>query len=217
MTEAVQVKETRVESIGFAEKIKLFFSNRVMVYIIRRIIIMIPLFFGISILTFLMVRSYGSPTDAITGSGVGREVTVAILEKQYGLDQPLHIQYWLWLQSFVKWEFGYSVLFNTSSPAADINKLIWLTAKLQYSAIFLSILIAIPLGVHAARNRGSTVDSVVSGIALLGLSMPIYVSGIMLIFVFGIGISIGPWFIQFPTHGAYTTFREEFDFSKLFT
>ncbi|MHA2249884.1 MAG: ABC transporter permease [Candidatus Kariarchaeaceae archaeon] len=180
-------------------------SNRITIYVMRRLLVMVPMFLGISILTFVMVRATGSPEDLVLPPGTNHDKTRAIIRRQYGLDEPYYKQYLIWLDNFFSWEFGYSGLFNSQNPSKNINELIYQTAKLQYIALFLSILISIPLGVKAARSRGKPADTIVSALALLGLSMPIYVSGFLLILIFG-----GGGLNWFPVKGAYEPFRREF-------
>lgn len=200
-----------VENISLLGKVKIFFTNRIIIYTIRRLLVMIPLFFGVSLITFSMSKLIGDPTDQLLGLGRGREVALKLIREQYGLDQPLHIQYFKWLENFVTWKFGYSGIYKLKDPSPIIDELMYQTAKMQYSAIFLALAIAIPLGIIAARNRGSNLDSFVSGIALLGLSMPIFVSGILLIIIFG-----GGGLNWFPVAGANTPHRVEVDWSVFF-
>jgi ABC-type dipeptide/oligopeptide/nickel transport system permease component len=193
------------EQVSFLDKIRGFFGNRIVVYIIRRVLVMIPMFLGISILTFIMVRAMGNPEDLFIGSGQNIEATRAAIRRQYGLDKPYYRQYLIWLENFLNWDFGYSGVFKTNNPYKEVNLLIYHTARLQYIALFLSVIISIPLGVQAAKSRGKTMDTVTSAFALLGLSMPIYVSGYLLIVTFG-----GGGLDWFPVKGAYKEFRPEF-------
>ena len=140
-----------------------------------------------------MVRSMGSPADLYQGTGRQRDVAVAIIEEQFGLNYPLHIQFWMWLQNFFTWTFGYSGYFKVKDPSPFINDLIWQTAKLQYPALLIAISLSIPLGIIAAKNRTKIVDTGVSALALIGYSMPIYLSGYILIVIFaGGGLDIFP-------------------------
>ena len=161
----------------------------------RRILVLIPLWFGTAVLTFAMVRSMGSPADLYQGTGRQRDVAVAIIEEQFGLNYPLHIQFWMWLQKFLfTWTFGYSGYFKVKDPSPFINDLIWQTAKLQYPALLIAIGLSIPLGIIAAKNRTKIVDTGVSALALIGYSMPIYLSGYILIVIFaGGGLDIFPY------------------------
>lgn len=197
---------------GLFNSISAFFQNRVVIYTLRRILVMIPLFLGVSILTFSMVKMIGDPTDLVVGAGAGREEMLKIISQQFGLNKPVTEQYYIWLKKFVTWQFGYSGIFKVKSPAPMVNKLIYQTAKMQYAALFLSIIISIPLGIQAAKKRGTTSDTLVSAIAIIGLSMPIYVSGIVLIKVFG-----GGGLNWFPVAGANTPHRDEVNWSNFFS
>lgn len=209
--------------------VKAFFNNKIVIYTIRRILVMIPMFFGISILTFGMIRAAGDPRKTFIGTGVGREYAIQQITIQFGLNKPLYQQYLIWLQHFVTWTFGYTGLYRVQNPGGIVNQLIMQTAKMQYIAIFFAFLIAVPLGVIAAKNRGNTKDTSVSGLALIGLSMPIYVSGIALIIVFGVGGTLQNILQSFgmsqatarsyvmPNGGAATAFRTNVDLSKFFS
>ena len=115
-------------NISMMDKIKNFIkavvSDRVTIYMVRRILVLIPLWFGTAVLTFAMVRSMGSPADLYQGTGRQRDVAVAIIEEQFGLNYPLHIQFWMWLQNFITWTFGYSGYFKVKDPSPFINDLI---------------------------------------------------------------------------------------------
>ncbi len=197
---------------NLASKISAFFQNRVVIYTARRLLVMIPLFLGVSLLTFTMTKAIGDPTEQALGAGASREIRIAILKKQYGLDDPVYLQYLKWLGNFLKWEFGFSGIYLTSDPSPMINKLIYQTAKLQYAALILATMISIPLGITAARKRGTSIDTTVSAIAFIGLSMPIYVSGILLIKIFG-----GGGLNILPVTGANTANREEVNWADFFS
>ena len=199
-------------NISMMDKIKNFIkavvSDRVTIYMARRILVLIPLWFGTAVLTFAMVRSMGSPADLYQGTGRQRDVAVAIIEEQFGLNYPLHIQFWMWLQNFFTWTFGYSGYFKVKDPSPFINDLIWQTAKLQYPALLIAISLSIPLGIIAAKNRTKIVDTGVSALALIGYSMPIYLSGYILIVIFaGGGLDI------FPSGGSAIPNRPDIDWN----
>lgn len=208
------MNETTVVEIAnesLFDKISAFFQNRVVIYSIRRILVMIPLFMGVSILTFAMTKAVGDPTKQLFGAGGDRAARIELIRKQFGLDRPYHIQYLIWLRNFLTWQFGYSGIFKVQNPASSVNTLLYQTAKLQYASLILATAISIPLGIIAAKNRGSPTDTFVSALAFIGLSMPIYVSGIMLIKIFG-----GGGLNIFPVAGAYEPHRDEVNWSIFF-
>ena len=202
-------KNTLIDQIK--SRFKNFISNRITIYISRRFLVLIPLWFGTAVLTFGMVRSMGSPDDLYQGTGRQRDVAVAIIRKQFGLDQPLHIQFWMWLQNFFTWKFGYSGYFKLEDPSPRINDLIFQTAKLQYPALIIAIAISIPLGIIAAKNRTKISDTFVSALALIGYSMPIYLSGYLLITIFsGAGLNL------FPSGGSAVPNRPRVEWNLVF-
>lgn len=181
-----------------------FLSNPMIIYIIRRVMVLIPLWFGISIVTFAMVRLSGDPRNVVLPSGQATEAIKRSIELRYRLNDSYPVQYWTWLKNFTRWEFGYSGLFATYNPSKQIETLIVETAKLQYLALFFAIVLAIPLGIAAAKNRNSPIDYTVSALALLGLSMPIYLTGYLLITIFG-----GGGLNILPSGGASTPYIDQ--------
>ncbi len=176
-------------------EIKSFFGQRMTIYIIRRLLAMIPIFLGISIITFSMLNIVGDPVQiAIGQSRIRSEEIKQALMKKYGVDKPPYIRYLEWLKGFVTGDLGTSLYDNTRVDTY-LKAMAWETLKLQYVSFIMGISIAIPLGVWAAKYMNTGIDITVSTIALLGLSMPIFVTGILLIYTLG---------AYLPTNGAHT-------------
>ena len=168
-------------------------SNRVLIYSFRRILTIIPLFIGISIITFALMYLIGDPlayliqqNPRITPADVER------LRESLGLTKPPTQQYLAWLWGFVRFDFGYT-FFSRAPVLYEINSFLAETLKLQITSFLISLIISIILGVIAAKFQNTWVDSSVSALALFGLSMPIFVFGNLLIFIFaGRGLAIFP-------------------------
>jgi len=144
---------------------------------------MIPVFLGVSILTFFVGNAAGNPIDLIR-AGL-RNPTPQVLEaltRYYHLDQPVHMRYLNWLWSILHGDLGTSV--TGRSVADQIGGWALTTLELQLVALFFAVMIGIPVGVLSAKRQYSKVDYAVTTAAIFGYSMPTFWLGIMLIIVF---------------------------------
>ncbi|MBD3190018.1 MAG: ABC transporter permease subunit [Candidatus Heimdallarchaeota archaeon] len=174
-------------------------NNRVLVYAFRRILTMIPLFIGISIITFALMYMIGDPLAYLIQTNPQiTEEDIDLIRAQLGLDQPPVMQYLYWLKGFITLDLG-RTFFRREPTLTVIGHYFSETIKLQVTAFLIALVISIVLGILAAKYQNTWVDSGVSSIALLGLSMPIFVSGNLLIFIFaGRGLN---WFPAGKAHG----------------
>ncbi len=152
-------------------------------YLARRIItVFLPILFGISILVFGAMRLIpGNFVDILIG--IGPDVSAdqrASIAAAYGLDKPVPVQYVLWLSNVLRGDMGTSL--RSGQPVAS-ELLAKLPATLELAALatIVSLLIAIPLGVLAALNRGGIIDGIARIVGLLGLSVPNFLLGTLLI------------------------------------
>jgi len=170
-------------------------------YILRRIGSSILLFLLNTIIFFILIRMVpGDPIYAMYGYDPAIPFTKEDIERlrhQYGLDQPLPIQYWAWLQSMLRGDFGYS--YETKIPVNELlrNRL-FNTLLLQSIALFFSMLIGIPCGVIAAVKPHSKTDNILGAFSIFGFSMPQFWFGIILILLFSVYLG---WL---PTGGLHT-------------
>lgn len=169
-------------------------------YIIKRILIAIPILLGISIIAFFLIRLV--PGDTITALlGVNyNEEQAAILRAKYGLDKSLITQYVIWLKNILKGDLGVS--FFTREPVfGSIIERLPVTLELMFISFLYSVFIAIPLGTVAAVKRNSTLDYGASFFGLLGVSVPNFWLGTLLILFFSLKLG---WF---PS-GGFVSFFE---------
>ncbi|MDR3172608.1 MAG: ABC transporter permease [Treponema sp.] len=149
-------------------------------YIIRRLLLLIPVLFGVSLCVFFVMRLV--PGDVVSGI-LGIEQTPelrAMWERKLGLDRPAAVQYLLWLGNVLRGNFGES--FRTGAPVfPEILKRFKITAELTLLACAVSLLIAIPLGILSALKRNSSIDKAVRVAALLGVSAPSFASATLII------------------------------------
>ncbi len=153
-------------------------------YIIRRLIYMIPVAIGISILSFITMYAAGDPINIIK---IGRanidEVSLNALRAYYGLDKPIPVQYLTWLNNLIHFDFGRS-LYGGRPVNLLIGNWLWETVKLQLISLILSLAIAIPIAINAAKKPYSKGDVFVTSISIFGVSMPTFWLGLILIIVF---------------------------------
>ena len=174
-------------------------------YLIRRTISTIVLLYLIITAVFLLLHLLpGDPALAVLG-GIDAnpsEEDVAAVREKLGLDRPLYVQYFDYLGSVVRLDFGESFV-SGRSVSADIATRLPRTLMIIVPAIIVAVVVGMPLGIIAARYRQSLIDPAVSAVALLGFSVPVFVSGLMLVYIFSIQLS---WL---PANG-YVDPRDDF-------
>ncbi len=153
-------------------------------FILNRIAILVPIFFGVTLMAFGFVRILpGDPVEALSGErGVSPEQRAELLTK-LGLDKPLLEQYFDYIVRLFQGDFGTSIL--TNRPVLDeFLELFPATLELGMAAMLLAVVIGLPAGIFAAVKRGTIYDQGIMGISLIGYSMPIFWWGLLLIILF---------------------------------
>jgi peptide/nickel transport system permease protein len=160
-------------------------------FIVRRLLLLVPILLGLSLMLFFWVHNLpGGTAEAILGEKATPE-KIAQFNHAYGLDRPLHEQYWLFLKRAVHLDLGVSA--TTQQPVLDeINRRFPATIELSVVAIIFAVALAIPLGYMAARRYGSWLDQVLISGSLLGVVIPVFVLGYLLKYVFAIKLGILP-------------------------
>ncbi len=159
-------------------------------FVLYRPIQLVPVLFGVSLVSFILVRLIpGDPVRILLGTRATAEV-IAKVRAQYGLDEPLLLQYAYFLKNLFAGEFGRSIIFKI--PVLDlVSQRIAPTLFLLAYAVLLSVVIATCLAVLAAINRGRLVDQLVRVYSTAGLGLPAFWLGIVLIILFSIRLG---WF-----------------------
>jgi len=154
-------------------------------YIIRRIILMIPLVLGITLVSFIILHSMpGDPAEMIAGVDTSPEV-IERIRKDLGTDQPLYIQYFIFLKNLLRGDLGYS--YRTQQPVSkELKQRLPYTAMLGIAALTLSTLVGVLFGVLAAVRKDSMFDRITTGFFLIGLSTPIFWAGLLFIILFSV-------------------------------
>ena len=156
-------------------------------YLRRRLIQMVPLLFGVSIVIFGVIQAApGGPEGSLLAAG--KFVDPAVIEsyrRRLGVDQPVYIQYANWLGATVRGDLGTS--FSTSRPVgALIAERLPATLELMGVAFVFAALVALPLGLVSSRKPGGLFDSIGTGTSFLGLAMPVFWFGLILQLVFSV-------------------------------
>jgi len=154
-------------------------------YFVKRLLLTIPTLLGVSIVVFLLIHMIpGDPLDVMLGDRVTEEARLAFAQR-LGLDQPLHIQYWNWFTNAIQGDFGQSIRTN-EQVFTEITSRLAATVELTVAALFIAVVFGIFFGVTAARYRNSLLDQSMIGLSLLGVSIPIFWLGMMMIFLFAV-------------------------------
>ena len=170
-------------------------------YIMRRVIYMIPLILGISLISFLVMYAAGDPIRIVTAGNPNiTEAQKEFLRNYYGLNDPIPYQYVRWLTHFLQGDFGNSI-YGGVSVNNIIGFYIQETMVLQLISIFLGFFVAIPIGIYAAVKQRGIADYTVSSIAIFGISVPVFFLGVVLII--GLSYNLG-WLPSGGAHGAPT-------------
>lgn len=155
-------------------------------YVLKRLVAIIALAFGISVVAFMIIRLIpGDPVIAMLGTGAGDTELIARLRQQLGLNEPLVSQYVLWLGNVLRGDFGYSYA-NQQSVSSLIAASFPATVQLTLAALGLSLTFGTILGVVAALNRNRFADTASMGVALICMSVPSFWLGLLLILAFAV-------------------------------
>ncbi|MGO7321058.1 ABC transporter permease [Rhizobium ruizarguesonis] len=160
-------------------------------FVLTRPLQFLPVIFGISVITFILVRLIpGDPARNILGTRA-TPAALASIRAQYGLDQPMWLQYVYFLKNLANGEMGKSILYKI-----DVLKLIVTriepTLALVVSSVVLSVLIAVPMAAVAARNAGRAPDHAVRIVSTFGIGFPPFWLGLMLIILFSVELGVLP-------------------------
>ncbi len=156
-------------------------------YIARRILATIPVVSVVAVFAFLLLRIGGDPAAIIAGDSATTQ-QVAEIRVRLGLERPIVEQFVIWIGRVVRGDFGESFFFK-KQVAELIRERLEPTAALAVCTLILAVLIAVPLGVLAAAKRGTWIDRGVMGFSVLGFSVPVFVIGYALIYLFAIELA----------------------------
>jgi len=155
-------------------------------FILRRLGGAIPLLLGISLILFAIIHlAPGGPLDMYTDNPAVSQEALDQIAQAYGLDQPVPVQYFLWLKAMVVGDWGYSI--RTGRPVlSEIALRLEPTLQLGGLALLLSLCIAIPLGVLSASRRGTPLDNTLTLASFAGISIPVFWLALLLQLLFSV-------------------------------
>ncbi len=173
------------------------------VYVMRRVLLLIPVGIGISMLVFGLVYFIpGDPVDVVLGADYSPE-TAELLREQLGLNQPVPLQYLKWLEGIAKGQLGYSIYpfggvkYDGEPVSKLISQRLPTTIGLTVGTMIFAVIISFPLGMLAAVKQHTLLDSILRILAVLGISMPVFWFGLLLIMFFAVRLG---WL---PSSGNY--------------
>ncbi|MBB3425641.1 peptide/nickel transport system permease protein [Rhizobium sp. BK312] len=160
-------------------------------FVLTRPLQFLPVLFGISVITFVLVRLIpGDPARNILGTRA-TPAALASIRAQYGLDQPMWLQYFYFIKNLGNGEMGKSILYKIDVLPL-ISTRIEPTIALVVSSVILSILIAVPMSAIAARNVGRAPDHIVRVVSTFGIGFPPFWLGLMMIILFSVQLGVLP-------------------------
>ena len=159
-----------------------------------RLISLLIILIGLSVMTYGLTYLLPSdPVEALIDTlGLTHDPeVVAALKEEYGLDQPFWVQYMNWLKGIFSGDFGYSIKYQ--EPVADVlGRKLPNTIRLAVSAFLMMIIISFPLGIMSAVYRNKTADYIIRGLSFIGVSVPTFWFGMVLIYIFGVKLKLLP-------------------------
>jgi peptide/nickel transport system permease protein len=180
-------------------------------YVLRRLIQAIPILIGISVISFAIIHlAPGDPLDRFRSGRVSPE-TIRNLARLYGLDKPILEQFTSWFTTF--WQFpwkpeAWGFSFIDGRPVTEkIAEKVPTTLLLMGTALAVTAVVAVPLGILAAVKQYSWADKIITTLATIGYALPSFVLGVLLLFTFNIALKPGNP-LHFPGYGMQTLGRE---------
>ena len=158
-------------------------------YFIKRLLLLIPVVLGVSVLVFIIMHVFTTdPSATILGQHASQD-QIDALRQQLGLNDPLYIQYLDFITGILQGDFGTSLI-TKSSVATEIFSRFPATIELAIISIIVASIVGITLGVLSAVKQNSIIDYLCMGTSLLGVSMPIFWLGLILIVVFSVTLGM---------------------------
>lgn len=167
-------------------------------YVLRRLLGLVPVLFGITLLVFLFLQLIpGDPAQAILGER-GTPEQLAALREKLGLNKPLYVQYLTFVRNVLTGDLGTSAV--STIPVAEELKRRWpATFELALAATLVAVVLGIPVGILAAVRKNSLLDTFSMSLSLVGVSMPVFWLGLLLVYLFAVNLH---WL---PTGGRLST------------
>jgi peptide/nickel transport system permease protein len=163
-------------------------------YLLKRLLFMVPMLLGITLISFIVIHlTPGEP--GVLEAEMNPKITKEVRERIrafYGLDQPLHIQYYLWLKRIVKFDFGTSFATDRRPVIDKVKERLPVTITINIFSMALIFLIGIPIGVACARYKDSLLDKGLTAFVFAGYAMPTFWLALLLMMFFGVYLELLP-------------------------
>jgi peptide/nickel transport system permease protein len=160
-------------------------------FVVRRLILLVPILIGLSILLFLWIRALpGGPAESLLGERATPEA-IEQIERTYGLDRPIWEQYLRYLQNLVQGDLGTSIA-SRRPVTEEISRRFPATIELAVAAMIFAVAFGVPLGFIAAKRHGTAVDHGSLLVSLLGISIPVFFLAIVLKYIFAVQLGLLP-------------------------
>ena len=160
-------------------------------FVVRRLLLLVPILLGLSILVFIWIRALpGSPAQALLGERA-TPATIRQIDHQYGLDQPIYVQYWRYLEQTAQLQLGTSIT-TRQTVLTEIGQRFPATFELAFAAALFAVSVGVPLGFFAAKRHGKAFDHFSLGLSLFGISIPIFFLALILKYIFAVQLGLLP-------------------------
>jgi peptide/nickel transport system permease protein len=154
-------------------------------FVVRRLMLLVPILVGLSILVFVWVRALpGSPADSLLGER-STPALVREYEERFGLNEPIYVQYWKYVKTTASFDFGVSSATHRY-VTDEIKERFPATVELALAAMIFSVVLGIPLGFLAAKWHGGVFDQTSLVLSLVGVSIPVFFLAILLKYLFAV-------------------------------
>ena len=159
-----------------------------LLFVLRRLLLSIPLLIGITFVSFLVISlAPGGPLDFLTPEDPNASVEVKQrLIQEFGLDQPVHVQYWRWLSRVARLDFGRTFLPDGKPVLTEIGERLPVTLLLNIAEMVIILGLAVPIGVLSATRQYSLYDKVTTVFVFVGFATPDFWLALLLMFLFGV-------------------------------
>ncbi len=157
-------------------------------YLIKRLLLMIPLLIGITVISFIVIHlAPGSPTDMTTSLNPNASLEAKQrLNELYGLDKPILVQYWHWVKRLAVLDFGRSFAPDREPVLNKIGRRLPITLMINALALFLILVVAIPIGIYSATHQNSFFDRTTTVFVFVGFATPTFWLALLLMILFGV-------------------------------
>ena len=185
-------------------------------YALRRLVFAIPLLFGITLISFVVIHlAPGDPVEQQLGdmSVQSSAQSMKLLREIYGLDQPLHVQYWSWLKRVVRLDFGRSFAPDARPVLDKIAERLPITLLLNIVEMLIIVAVAVPIGVTSATRQYSTFDKVTTIFVFIGFATPDFWLALLLQILFGVQLGWRPISgLRLPVSEYLPFWKQQWDF-----